>query len=203
MNRVSLINDILVLFSSYYHYLEIGCHNGACFENINAGYKVGIEPDKSKTSGTLAITSDEFFRINKLKFDLVFIDGLHLKEQVERDVTNALKFLNKNGIIILHDCNPSSEERQHVPQISDGWNGDVWKCVVNLRSWPILDVHVVDADQGLGIVRRCRNTSQLRRIQYKDMDYALLEAHRKDLLRLITPKEAIEMLEAWSDNRWE
>ena len=33
----------------------------------------------------------------KIKFDVIFIDGLHLAEQVERDIENSLDFfLNKN-----------------------------------------------------------------------------------------------------------
>ena len=57
------------------------------------------------------ITSNEYFeQLSKLKdslkFDLIFIDGLHESEQVYRDYKNARKHLSKNGIIIFHDCNP-------------------------------------------------------------------------------------------------
>ena len=52
------------------------------------------------------MTSDDFFRDNKEKFDLIFIDGLHETNQVDRDIENSLKFINKGGTILLHDCLP-------------------------------------------------------------------------------------------------
>ena len=48
-------------------------------------------------------TSDNFFLKNKIKFDLIYIDGNHLYEYVKRDISNSLKCLNRNGIIVLDD----------------------------------------------------------------------------------------------------
>ena len=48
-------------------------------------------------------TSDNFFLRNKIKFDLIYIDGNHLYEYVKRDISNSLKYLNINGIIVLDD----------------------------------------------------------------------------------------------------
>lgn len=48
-------------------------------------------------------TSDNFFLSNKIKFDLIYIDGNHLYEYVKRDISNSLKYLNINGIIVLDD----------------------------------------------------------------------------------------------------
>ena len=50
-------------------------------------------------------TSDNFFLINKYKFDLIYIDGNHLYEFVRRDIDNSLNVLNENGIIVLDDYN--------------------------------------------------------------------------------------------------
>lgn len=49
------------------------------------------------------MSSDKFFKINKIFFDVVFIDGLHKYEQCQRDCMNSMKFLNQGGIIIFHD----------------------------------------------------------------------------------------------------
>ena len=38
-----------------------------------------------------------------MKFDLIYIDGNHLKNYVKRDIKNSLKFLNKDGLIVLDD----------------------------------------------------------------------------------------------------
>ena len=48
-------------------------------------------------------TSDDFFSNNKLIFDIVYIDGLHKYYQVKKDLINALKFLDRDGIIICDD----------------------------------------------------------------------------------------------------
>jgi len=39
----------------------------------------------------------------KKKFDLIFIDGGHSVKTIESDWSNCIKFLSKNGIIILDD----------------------------------------------------------------------------------------------------
>ena len=43
-----------------------------------------------------------------LKFDVIFIDGLHEYEQCQRDCLNSMKFLNDGGIILFHDFLPRS-----------------------------------------------------------------------------------------------
>ena len=62
--------------------------------------KIGVDPFKG---GTHRMSSDKFFKINKIFFDVVFIDGLHKYEQCQRDCMNSMKFLNQGGIIIFHD----------------------------------------------------------------------------------------------------
>ena len=82
-------------------------------------------------------TSPEFFNKNKDFFDIIFIDGLHLEYQVDKDIEGSLKFLSKDGFIILHDCNPPTEFQQRENYEVDGkfppWNGTVWKSFAKLR----------------------------------------------------------------------
>ena len=37
------------------------------------------------------MTSDTFFKNNKDKFDVIFLDGLHTYEQTIKDINNAIK----------------------------------------------------------------------------------------------------------------
>ena len=48
-------------------------------------------------------TSDNFFSKNSKKFDLIYIDGSHLKSQVFKDIKNSWKILNVGGLIICDD----------------------------------------------------------------------------------------------------
>ena len=64
--------------------------------------------------------SDEFFAnraaaSDRTPYDLVFIDGLHVADQVERDIVNSLLNLAPAGTIVLHDCNPTTESARPTP----------------------------------------------------------------------------------------
>ena len=49
------------------------------------------------------MSSKKFFKINKNKFNLIYIDGSHFSDDVKNDFNNSLKIANKDCIIILDD----------------------------------------------------------------------------------------------------
>jgi len=51
-------------------------------------------------------TSFDYFSTCGRKFDLIFLDGDHSAETVYQEVPAALKLLNNNGVILLHDYFP-------------------------------------------------------------------------------------------------
>jgi predicted O-methyltransferase YrrM len=182
MSRIELINFILAR-NGYRSYLEIGCDSNQTFHAVNAPHKVGVDPNRG---GTLRMTSDQFFAINREHFDLIFIDGLHWAEQVIRDVENSLKVLSPNGCILIHDCLPllrEHQERQIVTKTGD-WTGDVWKAIVAIRSRSDCDTAVLNADWGLGIVLPRANTALLSRPP-SELTWEVFESHSKSLLRVI------------------
>lgn len=181
MHRVDLIN-YLIREKRYSSYLEIGCDRNATFNAVVARHKVGVDP---KRGGTLRITSDEFFCINRERFDLVFIDGLHLKEQVIQDVRNALRCLKPGGCVVLHDCLPKArvhQERQRTTSVR-AWTGDVWKAVVYLRQQPDCDIAVLDSDWGLGVLFARPNSDLLR--EAPPLTWERYKTERDRLLRTI------------------
>ena len=154
MNRTELINLLCYRLKAK-KYLEIGIDGASNFNNIECDNKIGVDPNPNCQKGILITTSDEFFSKNEEKFDVIFIDGLHHSDQVLRDITNAFKALNENGVVVCHDMNPSTEIMQRVPQEVDEWTGDCWKAWVKLRcSDPSLSMQVIDTDYGCGIIRR-------------------------------------------------
>lgn len=46
--------------------------------------------------------SDYFFKENELNFDCIILHGCHETNQVKRDMRNAIKYINSNGMIILY-----------------------------------------------------------------------------------------------------
>ena len=99
-SRTEIIQNIINK-NKYKNYLEIGCDNDENFSKIKIEKKIGVDPLKG---GTLRITSDDFFIKNNEKFDIIFLDGLHTYEQTIKDIDNSIKFLNNNGVILVHDC---------------------------------------------------------------------------------------------------
>jgi hypothetical protein len=168
--RWDLVN-YLIDKNEYKYYLEIGCDKNQLFSKINLDEKVGVDP---YSGGNIRKTSDDFFLKNSKIFDLVFIDGLHTYKQVKKDILNSIKFLNYNGIILVHDCLPDTMSKQAVPRYKMQWNGDVWKAIVDLRQNENLEIFTLEADQGIGIIQKRKNTSILKldknveKLKFKD-----------------------------------
>lgn len=161
MNRIEIINKLTIKFK-YKSYLEIGVFNGVSFDGVKCKTKIGVDPIKGYSKLTHQMTSDAFFSTNTQKFDIVFIDGLHLAEQVERDFLNSYKHLNQQGAIVLHDCNPEREEWQLRRRVSRNWTGDVWKTWVRILEFvPNLDAFTVDCDFGVGVFIAPQNVSPI------------------------------------------
>ena len=126
------------------------------------------------------------FNQNKETFDVIFIDGLHTADQVEIDISNALKFLNDQGYIVCHDMNPTSEAMQATPRRKATWTGDCWKAWVRIRSSNSkLNMFVVDTDFGCGIIKKGKQEL----LTAEDLTYTNLNNNRKEWLNLIPTKD--------------
>ena len=163
--------DYLIKKNNYTDYLEIGCDQNQLFSKIKIKNKVGVAPF---SGGNIRKTCDQFFlEINK-KFDIVFIDGLHEYKQVKKDILNSTDCLNKDGIILVHDCMPDSLGKQAVPRYKMQWNGDVWKAIVDLRQNNDLEIYTCEIDQGIGVITNKMNSQPLiinkpiNKIKFKD-----------------------------------
>lgn len=150
MTRWEIINAIIA-DRGYKSFLEIGTKYGETIKQVNVPVKVSVDPDP-RTGATFMMTSDEYFRDHRDRFDLVFVDGLHECGQAFRDVENALKILNKGGVIVMHDCHPQTEEMQEPYRGQFFWTGDVWKAFVQLRGVLAHEMYVIDQDFGCGII---------------------------------------------------
>lgn len=202
MTRTDIIN-FLIKHKKFKSYLEIGLDNGDNFKNIKCDLKESVDPffkedhkngqdlqfdedipDKIKEMLTYRMTSDEFFEQNTKNYDIIFIDGLHLQEQVGKDIINSLKILNKNGYIVVHDCLPGNESMQIVPRQQIGWNGDVWKAIYELIQQG-LDIKVIDTDFGVGIIKYTDNDKLLHYPKKSDITWKDFENNRNKIMNVI------------------
>jgi hypothetical protein len=191
MTRTEIINGLIARYD-YKSYLEIGVNTpaqpGYNWVGITAEIKHGVDPN---VDTTYKMTSDDFFEKHVTqKYDIVFVDGLHIFEQAYRDIVNSLANLNENGIIVVHDCNPVTEITQRRVRASDAWHGDVWKAIVKLRiENPDLDICTVDTDEGCGIIKKGKQGLLVVAENTDVNDYSFLEKNRKDALNLISVSE--------------
>ena len=169
MKRTDIINALVKKYG-YTSYLEVGTQDPTSnFDLINVECKVSIDPFPIGEV-TFVGTSDEYFEsiTDDVKFDIIFIDGLHHDEQVLKDIENSLNHLSENGTIVCHDCLPTTEDMQARDDHGGEWTGDVWKAIAELRVERIdLDIKVINTDYGCGIIRRGTNIPYETSTNYK------------------------------------
>ena len=192
IKRWDLIQEIIKK-KNFSYYLEIGCDDDELFSKIKINNKIGVDP---VSGGNIRSTSDEFFKNNKLKFDIIFIDGLHIYEQVKKDILNSIKVLNPNGIILLHDCLPREMSHQAVPRYRHYWNGDVWKAIVEFRQNPKLEIYTCKIDTGISMIQKKENTKILsdKILSYKKLKFIDFVKNYKNYMRILDCNEFLKKI---------
>lgn len=216
MDRIKLIKFLLKQKKSK-NYLEIGVFNGHVFFKVKSKFKIGVDPefqfDFLRKLGKTLInpynlfnkyflkTSDRFFSeiapdlLQNKKIDVSLVDGMHEYHFALRDVENTLKYLDNDGMIIMHDCNPLSEEASvtfeewKAKGMTGTWNGDLWKTIIHLRSLrKDINVFVLDCDHGLGIItkRKPENSLNFSPEEINALTYQQFNANRTQWLNLKT-----------------
>jgi hypothetical protein len=209
MERFDIINS-LIEKKNYKSYLEIGLRNPwECFHKINCEVKHSVDPGFEAGEGpnyaTFHYTSDDFFRklrsgelfLDKdKKWDVIFIDGLHLAFQSYRDFLNSSLHLSQNGVIVFHDTNPPTihhgrEDYYDFSTPAGGlWNGTVWKSIQKIRSFPKgldgqnFNLLTVDTDWGVTICWRDNFFNLIPEDFNSFFDYNLFSSKRFEILNL-------------------
>jgi len=190
MTRTEIINK-LIKKNNYKSYLEIGVRDYYInCDKIECEIKHSVDPFPQNKCD-YKMTSDEFFENieNDVKYDLIFIDGLHLTEQVDKDIENSFKHLADGGTVVMHDCLPEQEANQFRNPVISQWTGDVWKSVVKLRSSrDDISVDVVDTDWGCGILKKSSNV-QLSNVDLSSLSWDWFVSNYRDVVNVISVEE--------------
>jgi hypothetical protein len=209
--RYDVINFLLTTLNRECTYLEIGVRNPADnFNRILATTKYSVDPglEFKENPVDFVLTSDEFFdqlRAGKVlqtdvRFDVIFIDGLHTAEQVDRDIKNALEFIKEDGFIVLHDCNPPTESHareEHKYEISpamQNWNGTTWKGFMKWRSDANVHSCTIDTDWGVGLISKSKQIGFHTTLVNEFYEFSVLNTSRKEFLNLISFDELKHLL---------
>lgn len=210
-SRTDIINYTLQCFERETTYLEIGVRNpDHNFNNIDAKIKYSVDPglEFEENPVDFQMTSDQFFSelqngnilTKDHRFDVIFIDGLHLADQVDRDIENALEFLSEDGFIFLHDCNPPTEWHAREDYYYDltpafrYWNGTTWKAFYKYRFDQRLTSACIDTDWGVGVLTRKQLFNSLKSNENEFFEYHILNSNRQSHLNLISYDQFIESI---------
>lgn len=191
IQRYHIINYLIEKYNLV-NYLEIGVFKGENIREIKAIHKDGVDPGAEGyliPEVNYPMTSDGFFDLIKghddIKYDIIFIDGLHHADQVEKDIKNSLNHIVDDGFIVLHDCNPVSYEAQLIPRQTIAWNGDTWKAFVGFKMDNTdFKCCVIDTDFGVGVIQN--NASKPKFNIHSTLHWNQLNENRKQLLNLVT-----------------
>jgi predicted O-methyltransferase YrrM len=184
MKRSEVLQPILELYTSP-RYLEIGVNTGETFFALSAARKVAVDPnfrfdikaaqEREEHASFFEIESDRYFENlieQEEKFDVIYLDGLHVFEQTLRDFTNALYYLTADGVIVVDDVVPSSyaaslpnEEaavrlKHEINEADQSWMGDVYRLVFFIEAfYPQYDYATVIENHGQLVVWRSRRNA--------------------------------------------
>lgn len=153
INRVQIINKF-INENNFKNYLEIGCDLDKTFNNVDIENKVGVDPVRG---GTFRGTADKFFSSNSAYFDVIFIDGSHMVEDVYKDLVNSLNVLNIGGIVFLDDILPVKQITTFRNRCTNKWHGDVYKIIKFIRDIEGIEFYFLPFDHGMAYIKKNKN----------------------------------------------
>lgn len=159
--HVAVIQQLVVTYPNC-RYLEIGVRHATCWNRVAplAHAAEGVDIDAGVLEhvvgdqGTIHILpSDDYFRdvVADRQFEVIFLDGDHNFEQVDKDFANALKQLTPDGTIVLHDTWPGSRD-----QTGEFACGTVYQLAERLEQDPRFNAFTRRRFPGVTVVQHAR-----------------------------------------------
>lgn len=196
---------------SYKDYLEIGVQDGTTFFSLDVQTRTAVEPEITPRFALNKLVFEEMVRLRNVQFpwtqifrmksdeffakvvkeinptyDVIFVDGYHEREQVVRDIKNALNILEPSGTIFVHDTNPlSKEEANPLTPLINQWTGDVWRGIIDIRcELENIELFTIPIPYGLTVIRKEELPSVKLDEKYKNYTYEEFDQERDYLLNI-------------------
>ena len=240
MSELSKMTIVNVLLRAYYpaRFLELSTpqtghgfkqtRNELCARADLAKYRVPVTSQRPVGDADQADiedgspTSDDLVDTilgrlgNRPTYDVILCDPFHSYMDSLNDLRNAWRLLVPGGTLVVHDCNPATE--QHAsPLRNDGiWCGRTFEAFLDFVGRADLPYFTIDADHGIGVVRKDGNpcgghpfdslfktTTPTGRAVWdgtspEDDRFGVFDTNRAELLNLVT----VEAFDAvWSYRR--
>jgi ubiquinone/menaquinone biosynthesis C-methylase UbiE len=135
---MSTIQEIIMHFINQYDYKS--------YLSITDPFK--IECDLVKA--VLPEHSQDFYSSNTQKFDIIYVDCLHVESVVDHHLAECIKILSPKGILLINNCLP--RDQSHIRSYEEylknqySWTGDVWKSVLKYQP------EIIDMEWGVAII---------------------------------------------------
>jgi predicted O-methyltransferase YrrM len=204
-------------------YLEIGVADGRTFLHVDFELRHAVDPKfrfdtrnhEAANCRFFETGSDEFFQLfadAELKYDLIFLDGLHTFEQTFRDFCSTQAHCHDGTIWLIDDVVPSDpfsaipseslSRRFRKQQHGSGkgpWHGDVFKTILAIHDFfPNLSYRTVvgESNPQSVVIRRPRKDfepkfsglEEISRMDYFDF------LEQKELLNPVSDEEMLAWL---------
>jgi len=176
------------------HDLEGNAAGGENFKRIIALSKDGVDP--AGPPANYIMPSDDFFeRLDpNRKWDMIFIDGEHAPNQLDRDFINSLKHLAEGGTIVIHDAYPNLDLMVNRHMLGEA-RGYCWRYPAKLRcTQPEFDVWTLIPDNGMSIIRYGNKVPLYDKVSMETaLDWEYCKIHMDEILNVITPVQLKEI----------
>jgi len=123
---------------------------------------------------------EDVLRSKNKKFDLICLDSFHEYSYSQSDLSVLSPYLTDSGVMVCHDCFPSSKSMAAPIYQPLGWNGETYVAFIEFAYHnPEWFYGLLKIDTGIGIISKLQ-TNGLHNNFNKEKQEHLLLLHRED-----------------------
>lgn len=192
-DKAELINTV-IKHKNYKSYLELGVGEHLwTISQIRCNFITSVDIAKiNDVFPSFVGTTDDFFKSNTKTFDVIYIDADHEENAVLKDFNNSVKSLSEDGIILMHDIGPLSEESTSMYA-----HGTAYKAFIKIRNsnnYTAFSYEFANDKDVLGFVKKRKNNNKLSVSAPDEISYNFYESNKEEILQRKTVEEILNLI---------